>query len=114
MIAIGIDLGGTNIKGALVKQGEGILDQLSIPTQADQGRDHVLDRVATLVHELSQKTDQKVDAVGIGVPGMVNRAGDVVSYPPNFPGWKRSLFQPFLKNEYIVPVLWGMMQTSQH
>ena len=107
MIAIGIDLGGTNIKGALVKQGEGILDQVSIPTEADQGRDHVLDRVATLVHELSQKTDQEVDAVGIGVPGMVNRAGDIVSYPPNFPGWKEEPVPTLLQERVHRPCFMG-------
>lgn len=86
--AIGIDLGGTNLKGALVHREEGLLQQDSIPTEADKGPDHVLDRLASLSRMLIQEAPNGVAGVGMGAPGAINWERTTVSHPPNLPGWK--------------------------
>ena len=50
--ALGIDLGGTSIKGALVEHGAGVVAQCARPTEADRGPSHVLDRIAAVAEEL--------------------------------------------------------------
>jgi glucokinase len=87
MKAIGIDLGGTNIKVAVVHQKKGILEQTSVPTHAELGREHLLDRIAATINSLS-KTDDVI-GIGFGLPGMVNLEQTTVFNPPNLPGWEQ-------------------------
>ena len=44
--AVGVDLGGTNLKVALVERDAGIVRRTSVETDADDGPDRVLDRIA--------------------------------------------------------------------
>ncbi len=87
MLTIGIDLGGTNIKAALVDSKTGIRYKTTIPTQADQGVNHVIARIAEAVGMAVAKADAPVDGVGIGSPGVISFDRTTVSHPPNFPGW---------------------------
>lgn len=85
---IGIDLGGTNLKAALVERDDGIREQLRTPTGADQGPEHVLDSMAEAAETLMRAVpDAAVEGIGIGSPGAINWAGTTVSQPPNLPGW---------------------------
>ena len=84
--AIAIDLGGTAIKAALVQSGGHLRHEQSVPTNADEGPDAVLDRIAALVSGL---WIDGVEGVGIGVPGAVDSAQRYVVRPPNLPGWDR-------------------------
>jgi len=86
MKAIGIDLGGTNIKVAVVHKKKGILEQTQVPTHAELGREHLLDRIAATVNSLAQRDG--VIGIGFGLPGMVNLEQTTVYHPPNLPGWE--------------------------
>lgn len=86
MKAIAIDLGGTNIKTAVVDKDKGVLEQNSTPTNAELGKDLLLDRIAGTVDELTQVED--VIGIGMGLPGMVNIEQTTVFNPPNLPGWE--------------------------
>lgn len=87
--AVGIDLGGTNLKACLVHQGDRLVHQTRRTTEAEQGPDHVLDRIAEAIEELQAKSpDGTIAGVGIGAPGNIDLDQRTVSYPPNFPNWK--------------------------
>lgn len=88
MIAIGVDLGGTNIKAAIVDENNGILHTTSIPTHADLGKEHVFDRVAMAVNDLIEEHNADPVGIGMGLPGMVSLDRKTVKSPPNLPGWK--------------------------
>jgi len=83
MKAIAIDLGGTNIKAAVVDQDLGIIEQSSTPTHAELGKDHLLDRIAGVLMYLSKTVC--VVGIGMGLPGMVSIDQTTVYYPPNLP-----------------------------
>lgn len=85
MKAIGIDLGGTNLKAAVVDNDTGIVERITIPTQANMGPEHVLNRISETATELAQHYE--VVGIGMGLPGMVSIDQTTVSYPPNFAGW---------------------------
>lgn len=87
MYAIGMDLGGTNIKTALVHKEEGIIEKISRPTEASSGRSHVIDRMLAIISDTSDLCDEKPVGVGIGLPGMISMDRKVVQNPPNLPGW---------------------------
>ena len=87
-LAIGIDLGGTRIKAALVRRGEGCVVEQACDTEGIHGPDHVLDRIADLIRSVTAEApDETVRGVGIGAPGAINWERTSVVQPPNLPGW---------------------------
>lgn len=85
--AIGIDLGGTFIKSALVHRQQGVLCEAEYETGANAGGDEVLDRVAAAIKTIRREHDVEIEGVGVGAPGSVNWERTTISHPPNFPGW---------------------------
>jgi len=88
MIAIGIDLGGTNIKAALVDRKKGFIKTSCIPTHADMGKEHVYDRIAMAVSDLLEDHNEEPIGIGMGMPGMVRMDRKTVKNPTNLPGFK--------------------------
>jgi glucokinase len=86
MKAIGVDLGGTNIKAAVVDRENGIVEQVTRPTQANLGREHLLDRIGETISDLVKKNE--IVGIGMGLPGMVSKDQTTVKNPPNLPGWE--------------------------
>ena len=84
---IGIDLGGTAIKSAVVSADKEIIAQESRPTEADKGLQAVLDNMHDAYKALSRENVEIV-AAGIGAPGPLNHKTGIVFSPPNLPGWK--------------------------
>lgn len=72
----GIDIGGTNIEGALIDDDHSVGDRVKVSTPTD-GPEAVVAAVATLLDDLGQRPD----AVGVGIPGIVDDG--VVATPPN-------------------------------
>ena len=104
--AVGVDLGGTNIKAGIVDANGHVLSRDEIKTEADRGVEHVLDRIAKLVQDLSGrvKTKDPVRGVGIGVPGQVDWDRGVVEEAPNLPGWVHVDVRGLLGKRLKLPV----------
>jgi len=85
--AIGIDLGGTNLKAAVVHKTDGVVEITKRPTEADQGPEHVVARIADLVDHMIEGAPGPVTGIGIGSPGPINWERTTVTRPPNLPGW---------------------------
>ena len=81
---IGIDLGGTNIKGALVSETGEILKQRSVPTRAEAGPEAVTKAIAAMICQLAE--GESVSGVGMGCPGTVDDREGTVVYACNL-GW---------------------------
>ena len=79
---IGIDLGGTNIKGALVSAEGEILKEHSIPTRVDLGPEAVAGRIGQVIAQLSDG-ESAVGGVGVGCPGTVDDASGIVRFAAN-------------------------------
>jgi len=87
MVSIGIDLGGTNIKIALVDKKKGFIATSSIPTRAELGKENIFDSLAEEVKDLMDTENVRPMGIGMGVPGMVGLDRRTVKNPPNLPGW---------------------------
>lgn len=86
MKAVAVDLGGTNIKAAVVHRNRGIINRMTIPTLPEKGKDFVLDRISEVILKIS--FGHRITGIGMGLPGMVNREQTTVQYPPNLTGWE--------------------------
>ncbi|GAP10280.1 glucokinase [Bellilinea caldifistulae] len=87
---IGCDLGGTNLRAALVDIETGtVLFQQSVPTLAREGHDAVMQRMAdlflTMIKAAGLQTED-VGGIGIGVPGVLDLEKGETLFLPNLPG----------------------------
>ncbi|HOQ90600.1 MAG TPA: ROK family protein, partial [Candidatus Hydrogenedentes bacterium] len=90
-VVIGVDLGGTNVKTALVTENRQLIAKDSRPTRAEEGPEAVMDVMAEAARDLLSRTGlgaSDVLAAGFGAPGPMNWQTGVVYSPPNLPGWK--------------------------
>lgn len=99
--SIGIDLGGTNLRGGVVcgDQLEGIVTQR---INAGGTVDDVLLDVFQLTDRLLTPS---VKSIGIGVPGLVDEAAGMVYDVMNIPSWKEVALQQKMQERYRIPVL---------
>ncbi len=90
-VFIGVDLGGTNVKTALVTAERELIAKDSRPTDANAGPGGVMDVMEQSVRDLLQSNGlsmEQVAAAGFGAPGPMDWKTGVVFSPPNLPGWK--------------------------
>ncbi|MFM9921144.1 ROK family glucokinase [Lacisediminihabitans sp. H27-G8] len=94
MHAIGIDIGGTKIAGALVSElGEIIVeDRLPTPTA---GSEQIVDAVVAMIQRLSD--GHEVKAAGVAAPGFIDAAQSIVYYTPNIP-WRSEPLRQLLSD----------------
>lgn len=88
MVYIGIDLGGTGMKGGIVAQDGTLSHVQSVPTPVEEGREGILRNLYALVEALKASADSPVQAVGIGSAGRIDHIkGEVFYATSNLPGW---------------------------
>lgn len=71
----GIDLGGTKIEGVAIhiKPELKVVERMRVPTEADQGYDHILTQIKKLIAQIADKTNAYPTFLGIGTPGIVDQ-----------------------------------------
>jgi glucokinase len=89
---LGLDLGGTNIKIAVIEDVGGdepkVLFDSKVRTGAAHGPEHVRDRLISVGRETAQEFGP-FTAVGLGVPGLFDADTGIIELFPNLPGpWK--------------------------
>ncbi len=100
MHAIGIDIGGTKIAGALVSPSGEIVRELRVPTPATDP-DAIADAVVGLIQELSDGVE--VGAAGVAAAGFVDAARANIVYAPNL-SWRNEPFKAKLESKLDIPV----------
>lgn len=101
---LGLDIGGTTIKAAVVDSDGAIVYRTSQPTGAEQGKESVLSTIrSTIEHTIA--AHPSVVAVGIGVPGVVNPQDGCVYHPPNLPGWDVVPLASLVQSYTHIPVV---------
>ena len=85
MYTIGIDLGGTFIKGGICDDLGNIIVSDKVPTETEFGADRVMDNISTLAFKLLEKAGlsvSDVEGLGMGVPGMIDSKNGTVILRP--------------------------------
>jgi glucokinase len=87
-VHLGIDLGVTNLKWAVVEHADDAwrtLDRGQVPTRADEGPEAVVGRLAAVGRTALERWPG-IDSVGIGVPGRYDPALGTTRFLVNMPG----------------------------
>ena len=102
--AIGVDLGGTNVKVGIVSQKGKIIKKTSLKTEADGGPKKVIAQISAGINMLLEKNNYKLKGIGIGSPGVVSIKKGTVENPPNLPGWGKVKLAKLFEKEFKLPV----------
>lgn len=89
--AIGVDLGGTNLRIAAVDTSGKLLEKITLGTEVTRGRDKVISDMCRAIQELAVKHRGSAGAlagIGIGVPGIIEMHTGMLRESPNLPGWE--------------------------
>lgn len=104
-LAIGVDIGGSNIRVALGNSAGDLLEKIRVSVDKTRPESPVL-QILDLVHKLVHKAEVSVDrlvGIGVAVPGVVNPNGAV--WAPNFPGWDDFPLKTVLQDSLPVPLV---------
>ncbi|MGH7197914.1 MAG: ROK family protein [Candidatus Omnitrophota bacterium] len=106
-VAIGIDIGGTNVKLGLVSPSGHVIARDTFPTKGPGGKAAFLralkERTDRLVRE-ARRIHLKVTGVGVGAPGPIDVERGFVYFFPNIPGWKNTPLKSLLEQRFGLPV----------
>lgn len=97
---LGIDIGGTYIKSAILQENE-LIEHRTVSTDANEGVPSLLHRIKTLILYYFEHHPQ-IKSVGIGIPGVVDHYGNVL-VAPNLSGWLNVPLFKYLRNYIDVP-----------
>jgi glucokinase len=96
---IGVDIGGTNIKSALVINGK-IKNRIKLSTKANLGVTKSIRQIKLAIEPFIKKAS----AIGIGIAGIIDSKNGIVRFSPNLKGWHTITLASILKNEFKKPV----------
>ncbi len=103
-LAVGIDIGGTNTALGVIDAAGSLLRQSSFATNAGEGADRFVQRLANAVQALLANglRDSNIGAIGIACPAVNTREG-IVENPANL-GWGRVDLAAMLQKHFDVPI----------
>ena len=109
--AIGIDLGGTSVKYALIDNEGVFYFQGKLPSKANVSAEAVIGQLVTAINEVkafAQEKDYKIDGIGIGTPGIVDCTNRIVlGGAENINGWENIHLADRIETETGLPALLG-------
>lgn len=106
--AIGVDLGGTYTKLALVDRKGRLFHRATLSTTDYRTKEALLDAIANEIDRIfkrAQLASKDLLGVGVGVPGLVDFERGFIYYLTNVPGWKNVLLKKILEKRLKTQVL---------
>ena len=98
MRSLGLDLGGTNIKVAILEDGR-VAERAEAPTRSADGMDAVLGRLVELARGAAP-----VDSIGVALPGLFDDDGVAVLLPNLYGDWTGRAVRAPLEQALAQPV----------
>jgi glucokinase len=88
---VGLDVGGTSMKAAVVDDAGKAAPSVSLPTEAHLGQDHGLDTMCEAIRQAVKAaglTLADIAALGVATPGLMDIKLGLILDPPNLKPWK--------------------------
>src|SRR5712692_2029906 len=90
-LVVGVDLGGTQIRTAVLR-GAKLISRVSLLTGEDPTPERIIPRIFDAIQQALDEAHATLDqiaGIGIATPGPLDSRTGVVFAPPNLPGWNR-------------------------
>ena len=99
-IIIGVDLGGTNVRTGRIEDGR----ISAIASERIRSHGTMEEVLEDLVRCIGQVLTPRAEAIGLGVPAVVDTREGVVSDAVNIPSWKEVPLRRILEDRFGLPV----------
>jgi len=99
---IAVDIGGTNLKGAIVKDGNKIMNNVSVPTKGFKNRNALINGILSLIRSLLRESGiakKNVAGVGIGAAGLIDSKKGVIRRLVNIKGFNNVPLKAICENK---------------
>lgn len=106
-LIIAVDLGGTNLKIALLDAKYKIIDKQVLSTRKFVKKEKLIWAITQAVNDVIANNGlekRRILGVGIGLPGPVDVKQGLVHFFPNIPGWKEVKLKNILEKRLGLPV----------
>jgi len=100
---LGIDLGGTQVKVAVVNATGEIIEENVFPNNINSVPEEVIGQIA--VSAKAMKNFKNLSGTGIGVAGDIDQENGVVRFSPNLPAWKNTPLRDMLEESVPGPII---------
>jgi glucokinase len=102
---IGVDVGGTGLKMGRFNYGGELLAELNRPTPSPASPELICDQLIVMIEEIDP--EHQAIAVGIGIPGPIDKTGRIARICINLPGWIDVPLANWLEPKLQRPVVLG-------
>lgn len=99
---LGIDIGGTNIRAAIVNEKYNIIDKIKLPNEVNQGAEYNFNKLSNLIEE--KWNNYKFESVGVGCPGPLDIKNGIILHSPNLSGWEKCYVKKYFEERFNVSV----------
>ena len=104
---VGLDVGGTTMKAAVVDDTGTAFPSISLPTEPELGSDHGLETMVVAIRQAVKAAGLTLDditAVGVATPGMMDIKLGLILDPPNLKPWRNVEVPKFIESKIGKPV----------
>jgi len=103
--AIGVDLGGTNLRAAAIDTTGKVIDKVAGATNLSAGRDAVVSDIVGSIVKLRARGGPDLVGIGVGTPGIIAVEAGVLKQSPNLPAFDNFPMRDELERLLQAPVL---------
>ncbi len=105
-LILAVDIGGTKVAAAVVAHSGTILNRMVEPT-LQQGPQAGIEQIIGMLDKLVLSANisiDRIDAIGIGIPAVLEADTDFIIWGPNLKDWKKVDLRGSIENHFHVPV----------
>src|SRR5437588_10364775 len=106
LLFVGLDVGGTTMKAAVVDDTGKAYPSATLPTEAHKGQEHGLNQMAATIRKAiaaAGKSEQDIAAIGVATPGTMDIPAGIILDPPNLKPWQNVPVRQYIQDAFGVP-----------
>ncbi len=103
---VGLDVGGTTMKGGVVDDNGKSLSAVTLPTEAAKGQEHGLRQMAKTIQQAVKEARCEmagIAAIGVATPGTMDIPAGLILDPPNLKPWQNVPVRQFVEDTFHLP-----------
>jgi glucokinase len=103
---VGLDVGGTTMKAAVVDDAGTAFPEAVLPTEASKGQEHGLNQMCETIRRAvaaAGKSLRDIAAIGVATPGTMDIPAGIILDPPNLRPWKNVPVRDHVQRVFGVP-----------
>jgi glucokinase len=102
-MTIGLDIGGTNIKGVLLRKNE-VIAKIKIKTKSKSNKKNLIAQIFKSIETLI-KGRKEIKGIGIGAPSPIDFKNQKILNPPNVPALRNLYLGKIIKDKFKIKTI---------